>query len=193
MANGEITIRDANLPRGQWRNFSGRETKFNPAGKRSFTVFLDPDIAQALKADGWNVKFMEAREADEEGQHHLSVAVSFEVRPPTIVLITSRGRRNLTEDEVEFLDWFDYSKVDMIIRPYAWSVRGESGVKAYLKSIYCTVAEDELAIEYSQIPEDNGTNLAIAAEEFRDYIEGEIVDEAIEADLPRRAIESGRR
>jgi hypothetical protein len=189
MASGEITIRDATLPGGPWRNFAGRAGRFNKEGDRSFTIFLDPDVAADLKRDGWNVKFREAREEGDEGQYYLSVAVGFAVRPPTVVLITSRGRRNMLEDEVEFLDWLEFDKVDLIIRPYVWTVRGETGIKAYLKSAYFTLHEDELALEYAELPEDRGPlGIGVGKDEYRDYIEGEIVEE--EGPL---AIESGRR
>ena len=39
-----------------FKNFSGKETKFNPAGRRNFAVVLDEDTAHKLSDDGWNVK-----------------------------------------------------------------------------------------------------------------------------------------
>ena len=66
-------------------------------------------------------------------------------------MITSRGRTNLDESTVEMLDWADITNVDLIVRPYEWSVSGKTGIKAYLQSIYVTVEEDELERKYSEL------------------------------------------
>ena len=51
---------------------------------------------------------------------------------------------------METLDWVDILNVDLIVRPYEWSVNGKTGVKAYLQSIYVTIEEDPLEIKYSE-------------------------------------------
>lgn len=186
-SNGEITIRDANLPGGPWRNFTGREGKYNAEGDRSFTLFLDPNFGEQLRADGWNVKMRQPREDGDEIQAYLSVSVSYKMRPPTVVLVTRRGRRNMEEADLEFLDWMEFEKVDLIVRPYHWNVRGEAGVKAYLKALYVTMHEDELAIEYGRIQEIGATE-QLAIEQNHDYIEGVLVDET-----EQLAIEGPRR
>ena len=45
-----------------FRNFAGKETKFNTEGNRNFAVILPEAAAEAMKADGWNVKTLEPRE-----------------------------------------------------------------------------------------------------------------------------------
>ena len=40
-----------------FRNFSGKEGKFNPAGRRNFCVRLDDETSERLEHDGWNVRF----------------------------------------------------------------------------------------------------------------------------------------
>jgi hypothetical protein len=137
-----------------FRNFAGKEGQYNREGDRNFAVLLDEHIAQQMAEDGWNVKVLKPREDDEEGtppQAYLPVSVNFKGRPPRIVLITSRGRTNLDEDTVESLDWVDILNVDLIVRPYEWSVNGKTGIKAYLQSIYVTIDEDPLEIKYSQL------------------------------------------
>lgn len=136
-----------------FRNFAGKEGQYNREGDRNFAVLLDDKVAQDMAADGWNIKYLKPREDDEEPheQAYLQVTVSFKGRPPQVVLITSRGKSTLTEDEIEVLDWADIRNVDMYVRPYEWSVGGRSGVKAYLKSMYVTIEEDELEQKYADL------------------------------------------
>jgi hypothetical protein len=137
-----------------FRNFAGKEGQYNREGDRNFAVLLDDEIANIMAADGWNIKWLRPREDADEGeteQAYLQVSVNFKGRPPRIVQITSRGRTNLSEDEVEVLDWVDIQNVDLIIRPYEWTVNGKSGIKAYLQSIYVTIEEDELERKYAEL------------------------------------------
>lgn len=138
-----------------FRNFAGKEGKFNREGDRNFSVILDQDTALAMAQDGWNVRWLNPREAEEQGDPYLQVTVGFKGRPPKIVMITSRGRTNLSEEEVELLDWADIRTADLIVRPYNWAVSDKTGVKAYLKSLFVTIDEDELELKYSAIDETN--------------------------------------
>jgi hypothetical protein len=136
-----------------FRNFAGREGQYNREGDRNFAVLLDDQVAIAMTEDNWNVKWLRPR-SEEEGdtpQAYLPISVNFKGRPPRIVLITSRGRTNLDEDQVETLDWVDIINVDLIVRPYEWTVNNKSGVKAYLQSIYVTIDEDPLEIKYGEL------------------------------------------
>lgn len=136
-----------------FRNFAGKEGQYNREGDRNFAVLLDEDTAKAMDEDGWNVKVLKARteEEGEEPQPYLPVTVNFRGRPPRIVQITSRGRTNISEDEVEILDWVDIVNVDLIVSPYEWTVNGKSGVKAYLQSMYITIEEDPLEAKYAEL------------------------------------------
>lgn len=137
-----------------FRNFEGKEGKYNKAGSRNFAVLLDDEIAEAMSVDDWNVKWLEPREDDEEEtrQAYLPVEVAFDRgRPPRVVVITSRGRTNLGEDDVESLDWAEITNVDMIVRPYHWEVNGKTGTKAYLQSLYVTIEEDALEQKYADM------------------------------------------
>lgn len=142
-----------------FRNFAGKEGMYNREGDRNFAVLLDQETAAKMYEDDWNIKVLKAREEDDPEQPYLSVAVNFKGRPPHIVMITSRGRTTLSEDECEILDWADIRTVDLIVRPYSWAVNGKSGVKAYLKSIFVTIEEDELDLKYADledVPARNG-------------------------------------
>jgi hypothetical protein len=161
MANndGNVTFEGARIV---FRNFAGREGMYNREGERNFAVLLDDDVAEAMARDGWNIKTLKPREGDEDPhpQPYLQVSVGFgKGRPPRIVMISSRGRTDLGEEECEVLDWADIANVDLIVRPYEWVVNGKTGTKAYLKSIFVTINEDELELKYAdlnQVPSRSG-------------------------------------
>ena len=141
-----VLLEDARIA---FRNFAGQAKTFNKAGDRNFSVMLDTKLADELAADGWNVKVLKPKEEGDEPQPHLPVALRFDVMAPRCVLVTSEGRTFLDEETVEIFDTADIEKVDLIIRAYDWSLDdGSSGRKAYLKSIYVTVHEDELERKY---------------------------------------------
>lgn len=145
MANDTV-IEDARL---LFLNFSGREDAFNDAGKRTFCVVLPPDIAQVMEADGWNVKYLAAREEGEEDTAYLPVEAKYNKYPPKITIITSSGPKLLTEDTVAMLDSQDFKTVDIIVNPYTWSAPGgKGGIKAYLKVMYAVLEEDVLTKKY---------------------------------------------
>lgn len=150
----EITIQDAQI---KWTNFSGRPTKFKPdGGERTFVVVLPQKLAEDMAKDGWHVRFPDDPDDDEEGiirDPIISVKLGYSpnARPPKIVLITSNGPQFLTQDMVEILDSMDFSNVDLKFNSSNWDFGGKSGVKAYLKSMYLTMDEDELDRKYASI------------------------------------------
>ena len=152
-----ISIENARIG---FRNFSGKEGKFNPAGRRNFCVFLEQDLAKTLEEDGWNVRWLQPRDEQEDEQGYIQVAVSFDNIPPKIIIINniSRGKTALDEESVSLLDWAEITEVDLIIRPYNWVLHEgtkneKSGVKAYIKSMYITIAEDEFEKKYYDAPD----------------------------------------
>lgn len=136
-----------------FRNFSGKEGKYNREGDRNFCVLLNDDIAEQMEIDGWNVRYLQPRNPEDNRQAYLQVAVNYKGRPPRVVMITSSGKTNLDEESVSVLDWADILDVDVIIRPYQWEVNGKTGVKAYLQSIYVTINEDELERKHGNVPD----------------------------------------
>ena len=150
MINNNITIENARII---FRNFSGEAGKFNPAGRRNFCVLLEQDLGETLEADGWNVRWLQPKDEDEDQKPYLQVAVSFDNIPPKMVLITKKSKTVLTEASVNVLDWAEIQSVDLIIRPYNWEVNGKKGVKAYIKSMYITIVEDEFESKYHDVPD----------------------------------------
>lgn len=124
-----------------FRNFSGKELKFNKSGDRNFCIALTAEQAEELEALGYNIKMIASRE-----QPYIMVAVSFEHKPPKITQATSRGTVLLSEDMIGLLDGADIEYTDVVISPYNWEVNGDTGIKAYLKSMYVELYEDEIDI-----------------------------------------------
>jgi hypothetical protein len=138
-----------------FRNFRGEPGPYNQEGRRSFAVLLDETVAQTLAADDWNVKWLKPRSEEEEEapQAYLPVAIRFDVYPPRVVLITSRGRTNLDDGSIEMLDWADIVNVDLIVRGNPWEVNEKRGLKAYVQSMYVTIEEDALEMKYNALPD----------------------------------------
>jgi hypothetical protein len=187
-----ITLEDVNIV---FRNFSGAEGQFNKARDRNFGLLIGPDDAEAMTRDGWNIKYLKPREEGDEAQAWLKIKVNFNGRPPRVVLISENGeghksKTSIDETMVSILDWAPIETVDLIINPYEWSVNGNTGITAYLQSIFVTLAQDDLEKKYANVPETGQKALTASPEEkYGNPFEGDLED--LGETTSRREIEAG--
>lgn len=156
-----------------FRNFEGKEGRYNAEGDRNFAILLDEGRAAEMERAGWNVKYLREREEGDGQQAFISVSVSYKSRPPKIGMVTSKGLTYLGEGEVEMLDWVDIEVADVTLHPYTWAVGDKTGVKAYLQTLFLKIEEDYLQQKWTAIVEDNRRQIA-GSDNF--VIEGEAWD-----------------
>lgn len=145
---GILQIDDARII---YRNFSGAGSKFNREGDRNFAVVIpDQEMADALIAEGWNVKIKPPRDEDDMPFMYLPVKIKFNDRGPNCYLATGNRMNRLDEESICCLDDVDILSVDMDIRPYDWDVNGKIGRTAYLASIKVTQEVDRFASRFAE-------------------------------------------
>lgn len=149
-SNGHLQIDDARIT---FRNFEGREERYNRKGDRNFALVLPTEeMADTLIREGWNVKKKPPREEGEEMFCFLPVKVKFNERGPVVYLDSGKARAQLDEDSVKRLDEISIESVDMDLRPYDWEVNGKTGRTAYLQSIRVTQRLDRFARDDDDYP-----------------------------------------
>src|SRR5574344_1453774 len=100
MANNQISNVNIENARIIFRNFSGKEGKYNHEGDRNFGVIIDDAaLARQMADDGWNVRILKARDEDEEPRFWLPVKVDFDHIPPKVIMVTRRAPRGTPLDE----------------------------------------------------------------------------------------------
>lgn len=149
MINQNLELENAVIGRGGFRNFAGEKSTFNPTGKRTFTVILDEATGHQLEDAGWHIRWRTPRDEMEDPQALFTIEVKFGDYPPKVMLITGKNHTMLDESNISLLDSAEISKADIIVRPYNWEVNGKSGTKAYVKSLYVTVQDDDFGGRYS--------------------------------------------
>lgn len=134
-----------------FKNFEGRGDKFNREGDRNFSLRIDdPDTADALVKEGWNVRIKEGRDEDEGPFMRLPIKVKFTNYGPNIYLRTGERVNELNEESIACLDNIEIEAVNMDIRPYDWDVNGRTGRTAYLQSMEVIQRINRFAARYAQ-------------------------------------------
>ena len=145
-----------NIPNAKfifYTNFKGAAGPYNNEGERNFNVILEGDALKQALAYGMNVKTTKPRDGFDPVSY-IKVNIGYKFHAPIAMLINSQVKRSLTEQTIGVLDDYEYTNVDIVIRPIHWRrPNGESGVNAYLQAIYATVVEDPFVSKYYDIPE----------------------------------------
>ena len=139
---------------GGFRNFAGRAGQYNKGGDRNFNIVVPNNLVRSLIDDGWNVRQLKPRDEDDEPRYRLNVAVSFKEfksLPPTkVFLYSGRKRTQLTEETIATLDYAEYQRADLTIRPRLWTDEGEPRrIKAYLQEMHIVIQESRWAKKYA--------------------------------------------
>ena len=136
------------------RNFAGKEGPKNAPGERNFCVLIENlELAEELERDGWPVRPAKEFEDGEIRAPFIAVKLGYKGRPPHVVMLSSNGRTEVDEEMIDMFDWLEFENIDLIFRPYFWDVNGKSGIKAYLKTMYAMIVEDDLDLKYADVPD----------------------------------------
>lgn len=144
-----FVIEDAEL---LFKNFTGTPGTYNRDGAKNFCVILEPEMAEAMLEEGYPVKYLKPFDEQDDPKPYVQVKINFKSKkPPRIWMITSRGKNALDEDTCMLLDTADIVKADLMVNPYEWEVRGDSGISVYLSSLFVTIRENELDRKYADV------------------------------------------
>jgi hypothetical protein len=143
-----------------FRNLEGRADRYQAAGKRTFGVILEPDVAAALEKAGWTVKYLNGRVDDqgntEDPQAWIKVTLRMDAdspKPGKLVMVSNGVRTQLPEAMAKMIDSADIDFVDVKITPYFWEMNGNTGYTAYVDTMYVVLRLNELDAKYSDMEE----------------------------------------
>jgi hypothetical protein len=151
-AEREITIEEAIVLPGVWRNFEGRASDYNDEGDRNFSIMVDERLRDTLQALGYNPKLRTPKNDEQEPFWFLKITVKYgETKRPRIHTVTNGGKTItlLRENTVEILDSLEFETMDLTITPFDWEGFGTSGSAAYLKEAYVVPVESALDRKYA--------------------------------------------
>jgi hypothetical protein len=141
-----------------WRNMQGSPTDFSPAGKRSFAIAIDDELADELKNEGWTCIAFKPRDKNDPDSPILprfKINMNFNgATPPKIYVASSDGKRRTMVDE----NWLDDQNIDrrgiewidIAVNPYNWVVNGNEGCSAYLSELTIKLQEGAFDYKYAE-------------------------------------------
>lgn len=128
-------------------NFEGKPDDFTVAGDINFKVEIeDPEIASTLSEAGWNVSiWLNKNDPDAPPKHLLKVRIKYRNRDgslknpkylPKVHMVVDGNDVLLDEDTVKNLQGCNIKHANLTITPYTWTLRGSTGLAAYLRTGY---------------------------------------------------------
>ena len=135
-----------------FRNFAGKESRWNQQGKRTFNIMLTEEEALELEAKGWRIKKLNPKKEGDPVAYTLKVRVSFGLYPPKVYLVTSHKKTLLDDEDVSQLDKAEIVNADLIITPYInrdESYASDGKASAYLKLAYFTIPDNPFEDKYA--------------------------------------------
>ncbi len=155
-------------------NLEGRKERYNDDGDRTFRLkFNDPEFAQQLSEDGWNIRIYTPKNEDYDPYHYLTVKTKFRVdsekvrQDPEIHLVNSKndilcGPQNMHDVDMAFLN-HKAERVDLVIAPRYWANAGigkGEGITAYIREMWVEIQDSPFASRYA-----NRSNFNAGSEE----------------------------
>ena len=149
-----LVLKDAKIVM-KTRNFSGTNPgQYDKPGARNFSVFLDPEKVdiQALKDEGWNVKFGKPNPEDPDYVPGAFLRVHanwfpldnpFSSMNPLVFKVVGGEKVRLDEETIKSLDTDEILKANVTITGKWMDSRTYTGVVAYLKKMVVEVSNDE--------------------------------------------------
>lgn len=136
------------------KNFTGEEhidrqtgKVVNTRGTRTFGVIIeDPEMAQQMAEDGWNIKILSPNEDHPEPKHFLPVEARYRNKDgslkspkfqPKVTRYCGRRVDELTEDTIHELDEQRITKCELVIGSNEWD---PGRLKAFLNEM-CVACE----------------------------------------------------
>lgn len=136
-------------------NFSGdpdRDTYGNDA-RRANVIIPDPDMAMALREEGFNVKETKPRPGFEDDfvpEHYIAIGVNYDTNwPPKIYLVSGGANPVLLDEEsVGSLDMCYVRNVNVVLNPYTNQRTGRKSL--YVRTMYVEqdIEDDPFASRY---------------------------------------------
>ena len=148
-----LVIKDAHIVM-KTRNFSGNNPgKFDRAGARNFSIFLDPEKVDILKLQeiGWNVKVGKPNTEDPDDIPSCFLRIHANWFPledsrsgmnPMIVKVLNGEQIRLDEETVKQLDSDEILKCNLTVTGRWMESPTYTGVVAYLKKMVVEVSDD---------------------------------------------------
>lgn len=144
-----------------FRNFSGKEGRYNAAGKRSFQLRLPEELAKDLADDGWHIRDLDS----EQYAPSAKVNVNTESNFPVKVFVISNGKmRRLDPVDIGDLDFDEIDHADLIINAYRNPEKFD-GVSAYLAEGYFHIISYSLEEKYAKYRDPNYVEDFMAVED----------------------------